>query len=60
MNFLHPRRPFFYNHYGRLFSFSDNLLNYEYNHVIQTYIANLRKIVEETIPGSITTLKSDY
>jgi len=60
MNFLHPRRPFFYNHYGRLFSFSDNLMNYEYNHVIQTYIANLRKIVEETIPGSTAALKSDY
>jgi hypothetical protein len=59
MNFLRPHHPFFYNHYGRLFSFSDNLLNYEYNHVIQTYIANLWKIVQETIPGS-TAFKSDY
>lgn len=61
MNLLHPRRPFFYNHYGRLFSFSENLMNYEYNHVIQTYIANLRKIVQETVPGAtIAALKSDY
>ena len=59
LNVAHPTRPFFYNHYGKLFSFTDNRLNYTLNHAIDTYLENIERIGRENrIEGLLS--KAEY
>lgn len=37
-----PRNPIYYDHYGKVFNFTDNRKNYTYNHSILTYLQNMR------------------
>jgi len=59
LNVVHPTHPFFYNHYGKLFSFSDNRINYTLNHAIDTYLENIERIGRENrIDGLLS--KAEY
>lgn len=59
LNVVRPTHPFFYNHYGKLFSFTDNRLNYTLNHAIDTYLENIERIGRENrIDGLLS--KAEY
>ena len=59
LNVVHPTHPFFYNHYGKLFSFTDNRLNYTLNHAIDTYLENIERIGRENVVQGILS-RAEY
>jgi len=47
-----PTRPVYYDHYGKVYSFTDNKKNYTYNHSIGTYITHLNNVVNDLSTGT--------
>lgn len=47
-----PLKPVYYDHYGKVYSFTDNKMNYTYNHSIGTYITHLNNVVNNLSTGT--------